>query len=311
MLRTQGEEQQTVSSRPRLSRNHRHRALSPNSTLNTAIVTESATASGPLFHLHQELRDMIFDMVAAEDEAVYCHTKRAPMTFCGLILLDRRSSREFKTSLYQRRDQFKNHRITVDFKLPASYFPQQLPMVDFTLPACAAGLHLSLSIDKNGIFSKADDHIDPYSFGADEYSHLRIFARTIKAALNRPKLENLLFEVAISDPSVTGQWKSRHIYAAKVVYGQVMKDLDTIVHDKSRTHVALIMHDSTGFLARRRGNSAAKLRRGPLWTRNHQLKKGVVTLLDNFQAIDRIQRALQDTPSMKKVEKHGSDTDSE
>ncbi|SMR55584.1 unnamed protein product [Zymoseptoria tritici ST99CH_3D1] len=254
---------------------------------------------------------MIFDMVAAEDEAVYCHTKRTPMTVCGLILLDRRSSREFKTALYQRRDQFKNHRITVDYKLPTGDFPQELPTVDFTLPACATGLHLSSKIDKHGIFSKADDHIDPYYFDADEYSHLRIFARTIKAAFNRPKLEKLLLEVAISDPSVTGEWKSRHIYAAKDVYRQIMKDLDTIVRDKCKTHVALIMHDSTGFLARRRGNSAAKLRHGPLWTRDYQLKKCVVRLLDNFQATERVQRALQDGPCMKKVEKHGLDTDSD
>ncbi|SMY26398.1 unnamed protein product [Zymoseptoria tritici ST99CH_1A5] len=253
---------------------------------------------------------MIFDMVAAEDEAVYCHTKRTPMTICGLILLDRRSSREFKTALYQRRDQFKNHRITVDYKLPTDSFPQQLPIVDFTLPACATGLHLILNIDKQGIFSKADDHIDPYSFGVDEYSHLRVFARTTKAALHRLKLENLLLEVAISDPSVSGEWKTRHLHAAKVVYSHIRKDLDTIVHDKSKENLALIMHDSTGWLARQK-NSTAKLRRGPLWTRDHQLKKRTVALLDNFQATERMQRALQDGPSRKKLEKHGSGTDSD
>ncbi|KJY02173.1 hypothetical protein TI39_contig86g00003 [Zymoseptoria brevis] len=280
------------------------------------------TAHSPLQALAQELRDMIFEFVVTDDNAVYCHTKQGAFTHCGLILVDKATSRDYRAILDQRKDQLRNHRITLYHNLDPTtptpedeefeYLGEDLPNVDLNLPACATGLHVLLQVEKTGVLSESGPYYDKTHHGFPDIS------QTFDAVIADSEVERLLIEVEIIDSENVGEWNSRNIRLAHAVYKRLRSDMkgqewtrqSGAGADSTIQHAALIMHNATGFLVRR--DDAAFLSRGTLWTRRTVFKKRALALLDSFNATDRVRKAIRNGPRIRSVEeREDPETDSD
>jgi hypothetical protein len=248
-----------------------------------------------LYDLPKELSDGIFDTAAADDDVIFDHATQTAHSKSSLLTVGRKVAADYRKALERRKDNFRKHRITVNFDLPDDGSRSEFPPVGIGLPRCAWGVHLIIKIDK----SRRTREWPPY-FTDEVFPNLSI---PLKTAIEGLELENVLIEVHIVDTVHSSSWSGDSNIDTCFLYEQVLEDLRELdwkggEHPKpTRIRSAIVGHHQVGLLATPDPSSPQLLHVSAFFRRNGSLAPRARALLDTFHSSKRMSRAIRNGPN--------------